>query len=385
MKIWQTRMQQKHDIPANWEKSSLVPLAGEIIVYDVDPAEYENNKDAPAARYKIGDGIRLANDLPFADAAEVLSKLNEIAGRIEDIASGGGLSALRPVDGTIVLESTTDGGKSIGVAIAPVEGNALTAVEGGLFVQQLSANEGIKITDNKISVKLADTTHGLVAVNGELKLNLATKTSDGAMSKEDKRIIDSLPEVYVQRKYEVSDKPVGTLVDYRGKEIRIMCPADTEWTIQNSGANASKNKYYIGFKAYAPEGAISFKEDTAKVINDNTMQYFERNDFAGIDEYSRKYSIIWLPVAELVNGSWNYYGASSTKAKYLGWYYTVEWYSEGGTVISSETVRINLSNETCHNNINTFYGADEDVTTKVEAIENNLNKLQEYHCWGEML
>ena len=59
--------------------------------------------------------------------------------------------------------------------------------------------------------------------------------------------------------------------------------------------------HYFAFKAYAPEGAYSFKEDDLEVIEDQTMYYFEDNDFAGIDEYGRKYSIVWLAAAVLNN------------------------------------------------------------------------------------
>ena len=208
--------------------------------------------------------------------------------RIEEIATGG-LSTLTAIDGTINITDTADGGKSIGVAIAPDAGNSLVAVEGGLFVptvvvpeytieKQVNAEDGfiasyrlkktvgeevsyigdainiakdlmlqsatletvtesnipydgavvgdpyikmvfndaetsnlyipvkglvdtyvagngIEIVDNKISVKLADNAHGLVAVDGALTLNLATKNSDGAMSKEDKAFLDQLKEL----------------------------------------------------------------------------------------------------------------------------------------------------------------------------------------------
>ena len=41
---------------------------------------------------------------------------------------------LTPVDGTISITNTADGGKAIGVAISTKENNALVAVDGGLFV-----------------------------------------------------------------------------------------------------------------------------------------------------------------------------------------------------------------------------------------------------------
>ena len=156
-------------------------------------------------------------------------------------------------------------------------------------------------------------------------------------------------------KYEVSHKPVGTLVDYDDKEVRILCTTDVQWTHQNSGKGADSNKYYIGFKAYAPSNAVSFKEDLSEIITDNTMHYFEGNDFAGVDKYGRKYSIVWLPVAEYVNGTWNYYGEKSRKDKYVGWYYSVEWFDAIGKRIDSDCIRINLSNKDCHNVVAPYY------------------------------
>lgn len=157
--------------------------------------------------------------------------------------------------------------------------------------------------------------------------------------------------------YEVAYKPSGTLVDYRKKEIRVMCPSDTEWQLQTSGEGADPNSYYIGFKAYAPDGAASFKEDTAKTISDTTMYYFEDNDFAGIDAQGRKYSVVWLPVAkyDADTDTWTYYGAQSSTEKYIGWYYSVEWYNASGEIIASDCIRINLSNEECHTRLEPFY------------------------------
>ena len=57
------------------------------------------------------------------------------------IASGGGLNNLSPVDGTIAITDTTDGGKAIGVVISEQEGNALQAVDGGLFVSTVVVPE----------------------------------------------------------------------------------------------------------------------------------------------------------------------------------------------------------------------------------------------------
>lgn len=164
---------------------------------------------------------------------------------------------------------------------------------------------------------------------------------------------------YLSRKYEISSVPVGTLVDYRDKEIRVMCPADTQWVHQNVGATGNANMYYMGFKAYAPEGAVSFKEDDKATIEDQTMYYFEGNDFAGVDKFGRKYSIVWLALASYdeTSDTWTYFGKSSSVEKYIGWDYVVEWYDANGVVMAYDHIRINLSNESCHSSIEPYYMA----------------------------
>lgn len=204
----------------------------------------------------------------------------------------------------------------------------------------------------------------------DAKINqMATETVNNANAYTDEKLEDVLSD-YLVKKYEISYKPEGTLVSYRDKEIRVMCPTDTEWQLQNSGEGADPNRYYIGFKAYAPNTAMSFKEDLAKTISDTTMYYFENNDFAGIDENGRKYSIVWLPVAKYEDGVWTYYGTGSSEKKYIGWYYSVEWYDANGTLIVSDCIRINLSNEACYSSIEPYYVGDmmNEIETKIAEI-----------------
>lgn len=60
-----SRIQQKHDIAANWAKATnFIPKKGEIIIYD---AEYNaSGEETQAVRFKIGDGSKTVNNLPFA-------------------------------------------------------------------------------------------------------------------------------------------------------------------------------------------------------------------------------------------------------------------------------------------------------------------------------
>lgn len=205
-------------------------------------------------------------------------------------------------------------------------------------IQDLKGLVGLDSVQDQIAHAIANSGH-MSKVEAENKL----------LSKVDAKAL------YKKVKYEISHKPEHALVDYRDKEIRVMIPANTEFAKQNSGANADADAYYIGFKAYAPDGAVSFKEDMSEIIADQTMHAFEGNDFAGIDAYGRKYSIVWLPVAKFANETWTYYGATSNKDKYIGWYYSVEWYGSNGKMIGSDCIRINLSNEACHNNAEPYY------------------------------
>ena len=112
--------------------------------------------------------------------------------RIEEIASGGATANLTPVDGSLIIKDNT-----IDIGISAEPGNALTKKVDGLYVGtstsgNYAAGLGLQLVDGTFSIKLADNPHGLVAVDGALQLNLATKDSDGVMSKEDKAFIDAL-------------------------------------------------------------------------------------------------------------------------------------------------------------------------------------------------
>lgn len=208
-----------------------------------------------------------------------------------------------------------------------------------------------------------ETDDGVINSYKELIDYVATHGGEVSEIISDINELKELTETYEYVEYEVAHKPVGTLVNYLDKEIRIMCPKDTEWTFQNPGANGDKNHHYIGFRAYAPAEAHSFKEDMGEIIMDNTMHYFENNSFAGIDEFGRKYSLMWLAVARYQDGKWTYYGANSTAKKFIGWTYSVEWYNEEGLLIHADSIRINLSNESCHTSLEKYLNTNNLIQT----------------------
>lgn len=71
-KTIKTRIIHKHAVESDWEKATnFKPLQGEIIVYDID-ANYSYQ------RLKIGDGITLVNDLPFADVGSLSEEIDNL-------------------------------------------------------------------------------------------------------------------------------------------------------------------------------------------------------------------------------------------------------------------------------------------------------------------
>lgn len=249
------------------------------------------------------------------------------------------------------------------------------------LVDTYTAGEGIEIVDNRISIKFSPVPNGLAIVDGGLTLNLATRKSAGAMSAEDKLSLDSIPYVYQRIKYEISSKPLGTLVNYTDEEIRVTCPANTVWTKQNVGNTGNANMYYMGFKAYAPANAVSFKEGDRGVVADDVFTFDD--DFAGIDEFGRKYSICWLALASYDEASdtWTYFGDKSTSEKYVGWDYVVEWYDANGIIISRDSVRINLVNENCHDTTVPYYMNNYVTVDQLKEVESTVS---ESFTWSEM-
>lgn len=231
----------------------------------------------------------------------------------------------------------------------PVEGNEIGDVWN---IINADSEHDIAAGDNVVWTESGwDKLSGIVDLSVYATKEEVEEIKENYISKTD------LPKFVDSKKYDISATPEGTLVEINQDEIRVMCPANTVWTKQNVGATGNANMYYMAFKAYAPENAVSFKEDDKDFIEDQTMYYFENNDFAGVDPYGRKYSITWLALAlyDEASDTWTYFGKNSTKGKYIGWYYSVEWYDENGVMIGSDCIRINLSNENCHNTATPYY------------------------------
>lgn len=194
--------------------------------------------------------------------------------------------------------------------------------------------------------------------NEEIHITSAERTtwnSAASLANENAKAIAAILPAMETKKYEIFSAPIGASVRYSDNEIRVMVPADYVWEKQQVGATGNANMYYMGFRAYAPANAVTFKESEQGVITDEVLDF--TGDFAGIDAYGRKYSIVWLPLASYDpnTDTWTYFGESSSTERYVGWTYCVEWYDENDILISSDSIRINLSNESCHLEVKPYY------------------------------
>lgn len=182
--------------------------------------------------------------------------------------------------------------------------------------------------------------------------------------------------------YKVEALPEGSVVDYREKEIRIMCPSTATWTLQQVGVGGDPNRYYITLKSYAPEGAVKFKKAYKENFEDSDIiQEMAGSDRVGQDASGRKFLYSWITAAihNPDDGSWTYQGKNSTVDNYNGVYQSVEFYDGNDILLGSDCIRINFSNEENHGNIKPFYAsglggnsADEVLQVKcttVEAVE----------------
>ena len=171
-----------------------------------------------------------------------------------------------------------------------------------------------------------------------------TEAVDSANAYTDKKFEAAIAE-HLTEKYEICDVPEGTLVKIDDREIRIMCPHDAVFSKQNVGTGGDPNCYYAAFKTYVPnDSVVGYIERLGNQVDSEIQKTFS------VDEYGRKYQTTWLALARYDDstGVWNYYGKNSEVNRYIGWDYQIDFYNDSNEIVGSDTVRISLSNESCH-------------------------------------
>ena len=219
---------------------------------------------------------------------------------------------------------------------------------------EVVAEVATKASAEEVEAKLAEVDTKVNEVKEEVLASVDEKVETAVETIVDEKLeaaVADSDKSYEKVKYEFTDVPEGTLVDYRDEEIRIMCPANAVFTKQAVGAGGDVNSYYGTLKTYAPcDEAVGYIEHLGDLVDAEILTDLKT------DAYGRRYQPSWLALAKCDDdGNWTYYGASSSKEKYIGWDYQIDWYNADGVMIASDSIRINLSNEDCHYEIKPYY------------------------------
>lgn len=221
----------------------------------------------------------------------------------------------------------------------------------------------VRIVENSVDVDLSGI-EAKIATKADIKdvTQLETEVATKAN-------IEDVKNSYEKIKYEISDVPVGTLIDYREDEIRICCATDTAWTKQAVGTGGDPNSYYMTFKTYCyNDDVVGYREYINGQFDAETLTDLKT------DKYGRKYQPTWLSVAnyDAETDTWSYRGAESTSGGYVGWDYRIDFYNADDVVIESNSIRINLSNENCHSSIEPYY-----VGSMMKEVDAKIAKIAE--------
>lgn len=376
---------------------------------DAIPAPGEPCFDLTAHTLKIGDGNTTYENLPAIGGVKVELAADNKSLVLEDgifkllgfEAADVGAQLVKGENGIEWVVPSTETVEGLQTAVATLQTNVTNLQTNVTNIQNiLTPAEGDTLLSRieGLEFKMDETGEGTVDEKINAKINeFATKISDDEVVNSYKELIDYVAEhggeaatmaaniktlqelvggtpvndqilaaiqasghiseekanaIFEHVKYEFTDVPEGTLVDYNDKEIRVMCPADAVWNTQNVGAGGDPNCYYATFKTYAPsDDVVGYIEHLGDQVDGEILTNLY------IDEYGRKYQPTWLAFARYdeASDSWTYYGKNSSAKRYIGWDYRIDWYNAAGIMVASDSVRINLSNEDCHHIIEPYY------------------------------
>ena len=242
-----------------------------------------------------------------------------------------------------------------------IETTDSSALEGQ--VAELESELASKANAEEVNAKIDEVTASTVAS--------AKSYTDGK--------VEAAINEHMVKKFEISSVPDGTLVDYRDKEIRVMCPVDAKFVKQSVGVGGDANAYYMTFKTYVyDDNVVGYKEHINGQFDAEILKDLKT------DEYGRRYQPTWLSLANYdeATDTWTYRGESSNSEKFVGWDYQIDWYDDNGVMIASDCVRINLSNENCHSSTKPYYvgGMMKDIETMVNTkiAENSAYEIVEF-------
>ena len=247
--------------------------------------------------------------------------------------------------------------------------------------------------DTKIETKVGEIADLAIEKTINEKVAGVADEVNRTIQKHNEDFVKLADEIKIENKkekvFEVTKAPKGTVVNYDCNEIRILCPADTNWETYSierlMDFSDSADFRYVEFCVYAPDAATSYKEIVShdypeKEYESESKVPFNNTDdieYAGVNTAGMKFSVYYFPVAmKNTNGGWDYLGARSTINDYNGWYYTIDWYDKEELLLKSNTVRVNLASDVSNfRYIDPSY--EHSIWKKYEDLEEKYNALLE--------
>ena len=146
-----SRIQQKHDVAANWAKATnFIPKKGEIIIYD---AEYNaSGEETQAVRFKIGDGSKTVNNLPFA-AIDYSSDIETLEQKVANNSTAIGalqentVPKTRKINNKALSSDITLGAADVGVNETAFPGLKKTGTVTGVKMNGTTKNPSSGVVD----------------------------------------------------------------------------------------------------------------------------------------------------------------------------------------------------------------------------------------------
>ena len=248
-----SRIQQKHDVAANWAKATnFIPKKGEIIIYD---AEYNaSGEETQAVRFKIGDGSKTVNNLPFAaidyKSIKSINTNNTAAQEPKTDESIAG-------SGTINLHKIAKTGNYNDLLHKPTLG---TAAEKNIG----TSSGNVPILDS--NGKLADSVIPAVAITDTCVIDTEEEMLALSAQKGDIAIRSDLNKSYV-----LQTTPASTLANWK----ELLTPTDTVLSVNGqTGAvelTASDVKALPSSTKYAASSEVGGAATSANKVNSNLI------------------------------------------------------------------------------------------------------------------
>mgnify|MGYP003288875971 CR=1 FL=1 len=140
-KLVKTRIQNKHDIEANWNNASFVPYAGELIIYDPD-----STYSYP--RFKIGDGTRTVGALPFMFTLQSGGDITVSSTGVVTVKDDSHAHVISNVDGLQTkLDGIDDSLADLDASLTALDANKAAKTQGIFYIE----GGGTTDTTNKVA------------------------------------------------------------------------------------------------------------------------------------------------------------------------------------------------------------------------------------------